>query len=136
MWRQVLGVETKLINEEFQVLLANLTAREVTQVFRSSWAGDYNDANAFLSIMESDNPSNLTGFASEEFDSLMRRAAGQADPKHRQLFLEEAERVLLSEHPVIPIYFYVSKHLVSERVMGWQDNVLNYHYSKHLSLKY
>ena len=56
--------------------------------------------------------------------------------QHRQLFLEEAERVLLSEHPVIPIYFYVSKHLVSERVMGWQDNVLNYHYSKHLSLKY
>jgi len=136
MWREVLGFEAKLINEEFQVLLANMTAREVTQVFRSSWAGDYNDANAFLSIMESDDPSNLTGFANEEFDSLMRRAASQTDQKHRQLFLEEAERVLLSEHPVIPIYFYVSKHLVSERVIGWQDNVLNYHYSKHLSLKY
>jgi ABC-type oligopeptide transport system substrate-binding subunit len=123
-----------LINEEFQVLLANMLEREVTQVFRSSWSGDYNDANAFLSVMESGNPSNMPGFANEEFDSLMRRAAKQTEPQARQLYLEEAERVLLAEHPVIPLYFYVSKHLVSPRVSGWQDNVLDYHYSQHLRL--
>jgi len=42
--------------------------------------------------------------------------------------------VLLADHPVIPLYFYVSKHLVSPDVIGWEDNVLNYHYSQHLSL--
>ena len=134
MWRDVLGFEATLINEEFQVLLANMLEREVTQVFRSSWSGDYNDANAFLSVMESGNPSNMPGFANEEFDSLMRRAAKQTEPQARQLYLEEAERVLLAEHPVIPLYFYVSKHLVSPRVSGWQDNVLDYHYSQHLRL--
>lgn len=135
MWREVLGIQASLINEEFQVLLANMMAREVTQVFRSSWSADYNDANAFLSVMESGNPSNLPGYANTEFDSLMMRAADQTDPKHRQLYLEEAERVLLSDHPVIPIFFYVSKHLVSPRVLGWQDNVLDYHYSQHLSFR-
>jgi oligopeptide transport system substrate-binding protein len=35
---------------------------------------------------------------------------------------------------VIPLYFYVSKHLVKPEVEGWQDNILNYHYSQHLSL--
>jgi oligopeptide transport system substrate-binding protein len=64
----------------------------------------------------------------------MRQAAEQVDPKRRRLFLEEAERVLLSDHPVIPLYFYVSKHLVSPDVVGWGDNVLDYHYSQHLSL--
>jgi ABC-type oligopeptide transport system substrate-binding subunit len=123
-----------LINEEFQVLLANMREREVTQVFRSSWSGDYNDAKAFLSVMESGNPANLPGFANEEFDSLMRRAANQTESQSRQLYLEEAERVLLAEHPVIPLYFYVSKHLVSSRVSGWQDSVLDYHYSQHLRL--
>ncbi len=39
MWRDVLGVETTLINEEFQVLLANMRDAKVTQVFRSSWMG-------------------------------------------------------------------------------------------------
>jgi len=134
MWKDALGVQTTLVNEEFQVLLANMQAREVTQVFRSSWTGDYNDAHTFLSIMESGNPGNLPGYVSDEFDSLMLRAAKQVDLGRRRLWLEEAERVLLSDHPVIPLYFYVSKHLVSPDVIGWGDNVLDYHYSQHLSL--
>jgi oligopeptide transport system substrate-binding protein len=134
MWKDVLGVEATLINEEFQVLLANMRAGEVTQVFRSSWVGDYNDAHTFLSIMESGNASNMPRYASDEFDDQMRQAAEQVDPKRRRLFLEEAERVLLSDHPVIPLYFFVSKHLVSPDVVGWGDNVLDYHYSQHLSL--
>ena len=134
MWKDALGIETTIINEEFQVLLANTQAREITQVFRSSWIGDYNDAHTFLSIMESDNPANQPAYASEEFDSLMQRAAQQVDLDRRRLWLEEAERVLLADHPGIPLYFYVSKHLVSPDVVGWGDNVLDYHYSQHLSL--
>ncbi|NIL93974.1 MAG: peptide ABC transporter substrate-binding protein [Woeseiaceae bacterium] len=134
MWQDVLGVETRLINEEFQVLLENMRAAEVTQVFRSSWIGDYNDAHTFLSIMESGNPSNMPRYSNEEFDSLMQSAAAQTDPGLRRSYLEEAERVLLSDHAVIPIYFIVSKHLVSPQVRGWGDNVLDYHYSQHLSL--
>jgi oligopeptide transport system substrate-binding protein len=76
----------------------------------------------------------MTGYASEDFDSLMRRAAQQTDPEWRQAFLEEAERLLLADSPVIPLYFYVSKHLVRPRVHGWGDNMLDYHYSQHLSI--
>jgi oligopeptide transport system substrate-binding protein len=64
----------------------------------------------------------------------MQHAAQQVDPDRRRLYLEEAERVLLADHPVIPLYFYVSKHLVSRDVIGWGDNVLDYHYSQHLKL--
>lgn len=134
MWRDALGVQSTLINEEFQVLLANMREANVTQVFRGSWIGDYNDAHTFLSILESDNPSNMPRYSSAEFDSLMQRAATQLDPERRRLYLEEAERVLLADHAVIPLYFYVSKHLVSPQVVGWEDNVLDYHYSQHLSL--
>jgi oligopeptide transport system substrate-binding protein len=134
MWRDVLGVETTLINEEFQVLIANIRARQVTQVFRASWLGDYNDAHTFLSIMQSGGSANMPGYASDEFDSLMERAASQPDLDRRRLYLEEAERVFLADHAVIPLYFYVSKHLVSPKVSGWGDNVLDYHYSQHLSL--
>jgi oligopeptide transport system substrate-binding protein len=64
----------------------------------------------------------------------MQRAATQTDPAMRKVFLEEAERVMLEDYPLIPVYFYVNKSMVSERVRGWGDNVLNYHYSQHLSL--
>ncbi|HZD54411.1 MAG TPA: peptide ABC transporter substrate-binding protein [Woeseiaceae bacterium] len=134
MWREVLGVETTLINEEFHVLLSNMQAMKVTEVFRSSWTGDYDDANTFLDVLTSDASSNMTGYASDEYDSMMRRAAQETDPTLRRLYMEEAERVLLADDPVIPLYFYVSKHLVSPRVQGWEDNVLDYHYSQHLGL--
>ena len=134
MWREVLGAQATLVNEEFQVLLENMREAEVTQVFRSSWIGDYNDAHTFLSILQSDNPANMPRYSNDEYDDLMRRASEQLDPKLRRVYLEEAERVLLADHPVIPLYFYVSKHLVSPDVQGWGDNVLDYHYSQHLSL--
>ncbi len=135
MWREVLGVEATLVNEEFQVLLANMRDAKVTQVFRSSWLGDYNDAHTFLSVLQNGNPANMPRYADEEYDELMARAAAQVDPERRRLYLEEAERVMLADHPVIPLYVFVSKHLVSPAVQGWGDNVLDYHYSHHLSLK-
>ena len=62
MWAETLGVEATLVNEEFQVLLANMREAEITQVFRSSWIGDYNDAHTFLSILQSDSPANMPRF--------------------------------------------------------------------------
>jgi len=134
MWADALGVETTLVNEEFQVLMANMREANVTQIFRSSWIGDYNDAHTFLSILQGGNPANMPRFDNELFDKRMEDAAAQTDLHKRRLFLEEAERVLLREHPVIPLYFYVSSHLVGPRVQGWGDNILDYHYSQHLSL--
>ncbi|MFT5500168.1 MAG: oligopeptide transport system substrate-binding protein [Woeseiaceae bacterium] len=134
MWQEVLGVKTTLINEEFQVLLSNVRAAEITQVFRMTWTGDYSDAHTFLTVLESDNPSNMPGFRNAEYAELMQRAALQTDMSRRQIYLEEAERLMLAEHPIIPLYFLVNKSMVSPRVAGWGDNVLNYHYSQHLSL--
>jgi len=134
MWRDVLGVEVTPVNVEFQVLLDQMRDAEVTEVFRSSWFGDYNDANTFLAIMQSDSPGNMPRYANEEYDALMKSASEQLDLDRRRLYLEEAERVLLADHAVIPLYFYVSKALVSPEVGGWEDNILNYHYSQHLSL--
>jgi hypothetical protein len=36
--------------------------------------------------------------------------------------------------PVLPIYFRVAGNLVSTRVKGWGDNLLNITYVKNLSL--
>ena len=133
MWRKVLGAEASTVNVEFQVLLDQMRNREVTEVFRSSWFGDYNDANTFLAIMQSDSAANMPGYSNAEYDALLQSAGDQLDLDRRRLYLEEAERVLLADHAVIPLYFYVSKHLVKPEVDGWQDNILNYHYSQHLS---
>jgi len=134
MWKQALGVETRLVGEEFRVLKQTIDARRV-QVFRGSWIGDYNDAHSFLQVLEGGFGINLPRYASSVYDTLLAQSRAAADPQGRAALLAEAERVMLVDVPLIPLFFYVSKHLVAPRVDGWYDNVMNVTYSKDLSLR-
>lgn len=134
MWRTALGFEVTLINEELQVLVANLRAMEITEMFRLGWRANYDDAHSFLQIFQTGDPMNMFGYSNEEFDAQMEAAAAQSNLDRRRLYFEEAERVLQADWVVIPIYFQTNKHLVSHAVRGWEDNEPDYHYSRHLSL--
>jgi oligopeptide transport system substrate-binding protein len=133
MWREALGVETRLYAEEFRALLQSIQ-RQDTQVFRSSWVADFNDAYTFAQLLKTGFGINLTGYSNRRYDALLADAVQQADPARRRALLEEAERVMLADHPVLPLYFYVNKHLVKPWVRGWSDNVMNVVYSKDLAL--
>lgn len=134
MWREVLGVETRLAAEEFRVLRQSIDSRNV-QAFRGSWVADYNDAHSFLQVLEGGFGINLPRYASADYDALLARARTAADPAERAALLAQAERVMLADVPLIPLFFYVSKHLVAERVEGWYDNVMNVTYSKDLRIR-
>jgi len=134
MWKETLGVEAELLGEEFKVLLQNIDRRDVTQVFRSSWIGDYNDAYTFAQYLKSDFGLNLPGYRNPRYDELVTRAAAEVDPASRRALLEMAERAMLEDQPLIPLYFYVNKHLVKPYIKGWRNNVMNVQYSKNLTL--
>jgi oligopeptide transport system substrate-binding protein len=134
MWKEALGVETTLYAEEFRALLQSVQARKDTQVFRSSWVGDFNDAYTFAQLLESRFGLNLTGYSNPHYDELLDQAVREVDLDRRRALLEEAERVMLADHPVLPLYFYVNKHLIKPWVQGGSDNVMNIVYSKDLSL--
>jgi oligopeptide transport system substrate-binding protein len=134
MWKEALGVETSLYAEEFRALLQSIQARTDTQVFRSSWVADFNDAYTFAQLLKSDFGINLTGYSNPRYDALLAEAGRQVDVTRRRALLEEAERLMLADHPVLPLYFYVNKHLVKPWVRGWTDNVMNVVYSKNVAL--
>jgi oligopeptide transport system substrate-binding protein len=134
MWKDALGVKTTLYAEEFRALLQSIQARKDTEVFRSSWVGDYNDAYTFLQLLQTGFGINLTGYSNARYDALLAEATRQPDPARRRALLEESERVMLMDTPVLPLYFYVNKHIVKPYVQGWNDNVMNVQYSKDLRL--
>ena len=132
MWKETLGAEVSLRSEDFRVLKAAVDAREAP-LFRGSWLGDYNDAYSFLQVLKGGFGINLPRYASEPYDVALAIAA-TASAGQRATYLASAERELLADVPLIPLYFYASKHLVSPRVQGWYDNVMNVTYSKDLSV--
>ena len=133
MWKEALGVDVRLTQVEFKTLLQDIDRGDV-EMFRSSWVGDYNDAYTFAQYFKSDSGLNMTHYASSYYDALLVSARRQQDPINGSALLEEAERVMLRDHPLLPLYFYVNKHLVKPQVRGWYDNVMNVVYSKDLSL--
>jgi oligopeptide transport system substrate-binding protein len=135
MWRQALGVRVRQVNEEFKVFLHKRRLRRETQVFRAAWMADFNDPMSFLGVLHSAHGKNDSGWADERFDVLLQQAAVEPQAEARTALLAQAERRVLDAVPLIPLYFYTSKHLVAPRVRGWADNPLDVHYSKDLGLR-
>jgi oligopeptide transport system substrate-binding protein len=128
MWKQELGIDAELRSQEWKVYLA--TQRQLDyDTCRSSWIGDYNDANTFLDMFMSNNGNNRTGWKSARYDALVRRANEQADPRERERLLQQAEVLLLREDTVIaPLYFYTGFFAYDpQRIEGIYANVIDQH---------
>ncbi len=134
MWRDVLGVETEILNQEWQVFLQTRRTRIDTQVFRYGWIGDYNDPYTFAEILESKHGLNDMSYNNPRYDSLLLQASREADPAVRMGLLQEAERVMLDDMPMLPIYYYVSKQMVKPWVAGYESNIMDHHHSRHFRI--
>lgn len=132
MWKDVLGVETELINEEWKVFLDHRKQLSQTQVIRGGWIADFNDAWSFAELLQSNNTMNNTGYANSKYDQLLSAASVESDLDKRQQLLQKAERILLQDVPIIPIFFYVSKSLIKPNVKGVEGNVMDHHYTKNI----
>lgn len=134
MWRQYLGVITELYNEEWKVFLHNRKNKVNTQVVRGGWIADMADPISFLEPFLSDSSLNYTGYNDAVFDQLLVNANAAPTEQIRMDYLGRAEAHLLDDQPIIPLYYYVSRHLVNPRVKGFIDNVMDIHLSRYLSL--
>jgi oligopeptide transport system substrate-binding protein len=132
MWKQVLGVNTTLVNEEFRVFLQNRAQKVVTQVFRGGWISDYNDPYSFLELFRTGHGRNDYGYSNSTFDALLDQVGTERVQARRERLMYEAERVLMSDHVIIPVYTYVTKRLVSPQLKGWQNNVMDHHQTRHM----
>jgi oligopeptide transport system substrate-binding protein len=133
MWKK-LGVEVELVNTEVKVHFANLRQGDF-EVGRAGWIADYNDAQNYLFLSQtSTKQQNYARFSNPEFDKLMDQASVTKEAPQRAELLQQAETILLKEMPVMPIYFYVSKNLVSTKIKGWVDNPFDMFYVRNLSL--
>ena len=130
MWKQTLGVEVEILNQEWKVFLDTRQQQIETEVYRSGWIGDYNDAYTFAELFASGGGLNHTGYSSPDYDRLLGEASAEGDLKRRAELLQQAERVLLEDLPIMPLYFYVTARLVRPWVGGYTPNIMDHHRSK------
>lgn len=134
MWRENLGVQASLYNQEWKVFLDTQHSKNY-MVSRAGWIADYNDPNTFLDMMTTGNGNNHAGWSNPSYDSLIEQAAKQGNHKKRLEVFQKAEDILLEELPVLPLYIYTRIYLLSTDVQGWHENVEDIHPLKYVWLK-
>ncbi|WP_223788120.1 peptide ABC transporter substrate-binding protein [Marinicella meishanensis] len=130
MWRQNLGIRSQLRNQEWKTFIITRKGPN-KQVFRSGWIADYDDPLNFLDLFHSQSHFNFYGFNEPAYDRLIERLRQQAGPSAP--LRQQAEHLLATQVPVIPLYHYVSRHLVQPHILGYQDNKMDRHLSRYLS---
>lgn len=134
MWRQNLGVRAKLLNQEWKVFVQSRKSKK-RQAFRSGWIADYADALSFLELFTSESRFNFYHYSNPSFDRVIQNISKTNDLISKNSLIEQAENILLHDIPVIPLYYYVSRHLVKTQILGYVDNVADRHLSKYLYIE-
>ena len=134
MWKQNLGVETELENQEWKVMLGNVRQKKY-QVSRYAWIGDYNDPYTFLEIFQPGLEMNQTGFDKAGYESTLKEASATLDLTARAKLLHDAEKMLTDEYAVAPLYHYVSVSMLKPYVKGYQPNIKKVLPTQYLSIE-
>lgn len=124
MWKQNLGVNIVLHNEEWKVYLDSMR-RTNYAIGRAAWIGDYVDPSTFLDMFNTESGNNETGWSNPEYDRLIHLAGSVGDRATRYAAYQKAEAILLDEMPIMPIYFYTQPRLILPCVHGWYPNVID-----------
>jgi oligopeptide transport system substrate-binding protein len=130
-WRAV-GAEASLYPVESQIAYSDYSARNF-QAADAAWIADYNDPLTFLYLMKSTTgPQNYSDYRNPAFDALLDKADRETDIVRRGQDLAQAEHIGIQDAPIAPIYFYVSKNLVTPKITGWVDNLADWHRTRYL----
>lgn len=124
MWERHLGIRVRLLNKEWKVYLDDQSALNY-DISRSGWIADYPDPITFLDMWTTENGNNNTGWGNPQFDALIQRAfTSETEEEHLEILVEAEER-LMTELPIVPIYWYTRLYLMDPRVKNWQPKALD-----------
>ncbi|SHG84504.1 peptide ABC transporter substrate-binding protein [Cognatishimia maritima] len=127
MWKQKLGVDVTLENQEWKVFLEN-RGNQNFEMARGAWCGDYNEASTFLDLLVSSSGYNDAKYNNARVDELMASAKSSQAPGP---LYTEVEQILADEMPVVPVYHYSANMMLKDNVEGWPvNNVQQKYYSK------
>ncbi|BDF72321.1 peptide ABC transporter substrate-binding protein [Oscillospiraceae bacterium] len=111
-WKTVLGIDITVRQLEFAQYWENLYSAPY-DICRSGWGPDYDDPFTYLDMWDSRGGWNKTGWVGEDYYNLITQANAQSDPKTRDDMFFEAEKILLTEAPIIPLYMARGAYVIN-----------------------
>jgi oligopeptide transport system substrate-binding protein len=132
-WKRELGITVTPYSRAWPAHADAMQAGDF-QIGRGGWLADYPDPSTFLDLLVSDNDLNVSQWTNSTYDGLCGEAARTEDPASRMRLLAQAERVVLEEAPIMPLFHFGSLTLLKPYVVGYEDNALGIHLLRYIEL--
>ncbi len=117
MWRQNLGINVSLVNQEWKVYLDSQDTLNY-DLSRAGWIADYVDPNTFFDLWRTGDGNNDTGFSNADYDRLLEESLATADEAARRALFARMDAILMDELPIIPLYFYTRTYAANPRLQA------------------
>ncbi len=117
------------VEEMMPAALREKRAKCSLPFFRSSWIADYPDAENYLSLFTSENFApdgpNYTHYSNDTYDALYKKAMGSNDVEERVALYHQMDSIMMSDAPVVVLYYDEVLRFVNKRVSGFNGNAIN-----------
>lgn len=115
-WKNNLGIDLEVRSMRYALRREAYTSNNYT-IGKEGWGADYNDAQSFLELFESDSPYNDCGYTNPEFDRVIEEAKNSTGDERLKL-LQDAEKILVQEDAAIAPTFFQTRSWVSKDNVG------------------
>ncbi len=130
-WKAV-GIDVKLSNFEWGTFLDKLSKGAEgsgSQLFRMGWIADYPSMDNFLyPLFQSDQArtGSYTFYSNTQVDDLIQQARETVDAQQRYNLYLQAEKLILTDMPASPLYFYRDFRVTNNRIGGFVHNPMGF----------
>ncbi len=125
-------VQPEIVRQDTKVLYARLRQTDF-QVSDAAWLADFDDPINFLYLLKSDTgQQNYGKYANAEYDALIAQSNAELDLVKRAEIFARAEKLMLEEYPITPMWVQVTQNLVDPTLTGWAENPEDKHRSRFL----
>ena len=121
MWKENLNVNVELLNQESKVYLDARNTGNF-QVARASWIGDYADPMTFMDVYLDEN--NDGQYHNPLYNDLIRKAQNTNNQEIRMQAMHEAEKILMDDAVVLPIYYTTQPYIAQPYVKNYRWSIL------------
>ncbi|GAB5054461.1 peptide ABC transporter substrate-binding protein [Pediococcus parvulus] len=128
-WEKLPGVKITLTNIPYKSFLTD-EANKKFDLALSGWAADFSDPISFLQILTSDNAQNNGSWKNVAFDKAIEKAdtTDATNPEKRFKDMIQAEKILMQDQGVAPIYQSTQAQLWNQNVKGLVHNSAGIYY--------
>jgi oligopeptide transport system substrate-binding protein len=130
-WKQALNIDVEIRGIELKIFSQNVSDKDYW-IATTAWYGDYPDISTFTDKYLSQSLQNDSAWVNTRYDDLCDQAKREPDEMKRSTLLSQAENMIDTEVPVIPIYHYVNVSLSPDYVHGCLPNPRNITVFKHI----